>query len=167
MRIYLPEGVKVRVDWSKDGRLGDLLTEHDWPLTHDCIGNAVDLSLILSEEVRLVDKLYTTRLPQGWCALHEPTSGMYLAFVFSPEKIPYVGLSINMGGWPVDKSGQAPGYYNLGLEPCNGYPDRLDYAIARGVCQVLPADSRAEWDLLFKVGQTSDISQTLATLKMR
>jgi hypothetical protein len=167
MRIYLPEGVKVRVDWSKDGRLGDLLGEHDWPLTHDCTGNAVDLSLILSEEARLVDKLYTTRLTQGWCALHEPSSDMYLAFVFSPEKIPYVGLSINMGGWPVDESGKLPGYYNLGLEPCNGYPDRLDYAIARGVCQVLLAGSRVEWDLLFKVGQTSDISQTLATLKMR
>jgi hypothetical protein len=167
MRIYLPEGIKVRVDWSKDGRLGDLLSEHDWPLTYDCQGNAVDLSLILSDKVRLVDKLYTTRLPQGWCALHDPSDGMFLAFVFSPEKIPYVGLSINMGGWPVDETGQAPGYYNLGLEPCNGYPDRLDIAISRGDCQVLPAHSTTQWEMLFKVGQTDDISQTISALTMR
>jgi len=167
MRIYLPEGAKVRVDWSKDGRLGGLLAEHDWPLTQDCSGNAVDLSLILSEQAQLVDKLYTTRLSQGWCAAHDPASGMYVAFVFSPEKIPYVGLSINLGGWPVDESGQNPGYYNLGLEPCNGYPDRLDLAIASGACQVLPAEGSTHWDLLLRVGQTDDISQALSTLKMR
>ena len=167
MRIYLPEGVKVRVDWSKDGRLGDPLAEHDWPLTRDCFGNAVDLSLILSEQARLVDKLYTTRLSQGWCAVHDPTSGLYVAFVFSPEKIPYVGLSINMGGWPVDEFGQKPGYYNLGLEPCNGYPDRLDFAIARGACQTLPAEGSTHWDLLLRVGQTDDITQALSTLKTR
>lgn len=165
MRIYLPEGVGVRVDWSKDGRLGNLLDEHPWPSTFDNHGDPVDLSLILSEEARLVDKLYTTCLPEGWCALYDPASSVYAAFLFSPEQIPYVGLSINMGGWPVDETGQTPGYYNLGLEPCSGYPDRLDLAIERGAYQTLAAKSSVEWDLYFRIGITDDIQQTITTLK--
>lgn len=157
MRIYLPEGVRVRVDWSKDGRLGDLLSEHDWPITTDSQGCPVDLSLILGRETARVDKLYTTRLSQGWCAVHDPASKLYLAFLFSPEKVPYVGLSINLGGWPVDPSGRQPGYYNLGLEPCNGYPDRLDIAIERGDCPTLAPRSRSEWEVQFKVGETEDL----------
>jgi hypothetical protein len=157
MRICLPEGVKVRVDWSKDERLGELLCEHAWPVTQDCRGNQVDLSLVLSDEARLVDKLYTSRLPQGWCALYEPESGRYSAFLFSPLAIPYVGLSINMGGWPVDETGEQPGYYNLGLEPCNGYPDRLDLAIEKGDCPGLEAGCSVEWDLQLRVGVSKSI----------
>ncbi len=164
MRICLPDGVKVRVDWSKDGRLGELLSEHDWPNTLDRQGKAVDLSLVLSGQAGLVDKLYTSQLSQGWCAMYEPASGQYTAFVFSPREVPYVGLSINMGGWPVDETGEQPGYYNLGLEPCNGYPDRLDIAIQRGDCPTLAAESRVEWDLQFRVGASSSINDTRASL---
>jgi hypothetical protein len=78
--------------------------------------------------------------------------------VFSPEKTPYVGLSINMGGWPEEKSGQKIGYYNLGIEPCNGYPDRLDIAIEKGDCSSLAPDSSVDWDLELRVGETEDIS---------
>src|SRR5690606_10769672 len=68
--ICLPPDVRVRVDWSRDERLGRLLDEHPWPHTTDRAGQAVDLSLILPSDVGLVDKLYTTRLREGWCALH-------------------------------------------------------------------------------------------------
>jgi hypothetical protein len=159
MRIFLPEGVKVKVDWSKDGRLGELLSVHEWPLTADSRGNPVDLSLILDPEVRLVDKLYTTRLTQGWCAVHDPSNGEYLAVQFSPAEVPYIGLSINLGGWPVDPSGREPGYYNLGIEPCNGYPDRLDIALEKGDCPTLPPASRADWEIEFKVGFTEDVGR--------
>ena len=164
MRICLPDGVKVRVDWSKDGRLGELLSEHAWPNTLDRLGNTVDLSLVLSERARLVDKLYTSRLTQGWCALYEPAGGQYTAFLFSPLEVPYVGLSINMGGWPVDETGEQPGYYNLGLEPCNGYPDRLDIAIERGDCPILAGGCSVEWNLQLRVGVSRSIEDARASL---
>jgi galactose mutarotase-like enzyme len=153
MRIYLPPDTRVRVDWSRDERLGVLLDEHPWPHTTDRSGSPVDLSLILPPDVGLVDKLYTTRLTQGWCALHDPETERYAAFLFSPEHIPYVGLSINLGGWPVD----GPGYYNLGLEPCNGYPDRLDLAIERGDCVLAKPGQRLSWHLDLHVGSTADM----------
>jgi hypothetical protein len=160
MGIHLPKGVRVRVDWSRDGRLGNLLDEHPWPVTTDSSGNTVDLSRILPDSAGLVDKLYTTRLQEGWCALHDPTDGYYVAMLFSPEQIPYLGLSINLGGWPVE----GPGYYNLGLEPCNGYPDRLDVAIERGDCIVLEPSSSLKWEWHLFIGQTADLRSELTRL---
>ncbi len=161
MRIYLPPGVRVRVDWSKDERLGVPLDERPWPHTTDRLGRPVDLSLILPEEARLVDKLYTTRLPEGWCGLHDPETGQYAACLFSPEAIPYVGLSINLGGWPVD----GPGYYNLGLEPCSGYPDRLDLAIERGDHAVAQPGERLAWQMDLRVGLTEDMPAEIERLR--
>lgn len=148
MRLCLPPGAKVLVDWSKDGRLGEIWSKHNWPVTRDSQGSPVDLSLILPPEVRRVDKFYTNRLAEGWCALYEPSSGRYIAFVFSPQQIPYVGLSINLGGWPVDE----PGYYNIGLEPCRGYPDRLDQAIERGVAASIAPSQSHEWSMMLAIG---------------
>jgi hypothetical protein len=162
MRIHLPAETRVRVDWSKFDRLGDLLDEHPWPLIRDRAGNEVDLSLILGPETGLVDKLYTTRLDEGWCAVHDPADGFFAAMRFPPERVPYVGLSINLGGWPVDK----PGYYNLGLEPCNGYPDRLDVAIARGDCAVALPGGRLEWWLELQMGRTDDIAGEIESLSV-
>ncbi len=161
MVIHLPGGVRVRVDWSRDGRLGEMLDEHPWPITKDTAGNTVDLSLILPESAGLVDKLYTTRLPEGWCALHDPADGYYVAMLFSPEQIPYIGLSINLGGWPVE----GPGYYNLGLEPCNGYPDRLDVAVQRGQCMTLPARGVLAWEWHLFIGQAADLASELKRLQ--
>jgi hypothetical protein len=161
MRIWLPPGVRVLVDWSRDGRLGGLLEEHAWPHTIDSDGRAVDLSLILPAQAGLVDKLFTTRLGDGWCGLHDPESGRYAAFLFSPEAIPYVGLSINLGGWPVD----GPGYYSLGLEPCNGFPDRLDIAIERGHHATAQPGQRLEWHMALHVGLCSDMPAEIERLQ--
>ena len=161
MRIHLPAETRVLVDWSKGGRLGDSLSEHPWPLTRDRDGQQVDLGLVGSPVSGHVDKLYTARLSQGWCAVHDPADGFYVAMLFPVERVPYVGLSINQGGWPVDR----PAYYNLGLEPCNGYPDRLDVAIASGDCAVADPGERIEWRLDLRVGRAPDLLTALPRLR--
>ena len=150
MKILLPAGTAVRIDWSRDGRLGEIWQELAWPETRDAQGRIVDLSVLPGPEVGWVDKLYTSRLTQGWSALYSPQERSYLAFTFSPEQVPYVGLSINMGGWPVEE----PGYYNLGLEPCCGYPDRLDLAIQRGAYRIIEPLASVEWDIDLHAGET-------------
>jgi hypothetical protein len=157
MRIVLPRGVRVIVDWSKDGRLGECFDRLDWPRTKDAYGHKVDLSKIYPATTGTVEKLYTTRLHQGFCALFDPSDGFYVGMSFSPQQIPFVGLSINLGGWPVDE----PGYYNLGLEPCNGYPDRLDLAMMRGVCQVSEPHSITGWEWDLFIGQADNLDTVL------
>jgi len=160
MRIYLPPGTSVLVDWSKDDRLGKIFQTHPWPETRDSAGNSVDLSLIQSADLCLVDKLYTTRLSEGWCLLYDPLDGRYCAFVFPVKTVPFVGLSINMGGWPVD----GPGYYNLGIEPCSGYPDSLELAIQRGVVSAVEPGKTNRWETQLHVGAAGNITSTLADI---
>jgi hypothetical protein len=161
MRLCLPPEVRVLVDWSKHGRLGEIWTCHNWPHTQDCQGNLVDLSLIHSPEVGWVDKLYTTPLTEGWCAIYDPANGSYAAFVFSPEQIPFVGLSINQGGWPLDE----PGYYNIGLEPCNGFPDRLDLAMEQGEAASIRAYQSTQWSLRLLLGTSIDQEDLITRLQ--
>jgi hypothetical protein len=161
MRVHLPPETAVRVDWSKDSRLGSLLEEHPWPVSHDRFGREVDLGLIPNRESGHVEKLYTTRLNDGWCAVHDPEDGFYVAAIFPSERVPYVGLSINLGGWPLDR----PAYYNLGLEPCNGYPDRLDVAVAAGDCAIAAPGERHEWHVDLHIGRCSDLSVRIARLR--
>ena len=80
--------------------------------------------------------------------------------LFPVEQVPYVGLSINQGGWPVDR----PAYYNLGLEPCNGYPDRLGLAVATGDCAVAAPGERVEWSLELRFGRCPDLRAELPSL---
>jgi hypothetical protein len=162
-RIHLPTGVRVLVDWSRDERLGEPFAEHDWPETRDRGGQVVDLSLILDRDEGTVEKLYTDRLVEGWCALHDPNDGIYVAMLFDTDDIPFVGLSINFGGWPVE----GPSYYNLGLEPCNGFPDRLDLALERGSCPIAPPFGQLTWQFDLHLGRCISMPAEIERLRSR
>ncbi len=152
VRIHLPEPIDVIVDWSRDDRLGEQFTTHSWPIGIDRDGREVDMSLIGRPDPGFVEKLYTSRLTEGWCGAHHERSGWWVAMVFSTRSIPFVGLSINQGGWPVD----GRGYFNLGLEPCNGFPDRLDLAVERGECAVAGPGEDLEWEFALHAGHAPD-----------
>jgi hypothetical protein len=160
MRVLLPDGTRVRVDWSKGFRLGPLCTEHAWPKTVDSNGDEVDLSTIMSGEVGFADKLYTTKLKEGWCALHDPQAGNFVAFGFSPHQIPYVGVWLNQGGWPLEGKPS----FNMALEPCMGYPDRLDIAALRNELCEIPAAGTLKWRLKLRAGRTDDIMAVIRVL---
>ena len=70
----------------------------------------------------------------GRMTLTDPRRDERLTLQVRAAEVPQVGVWINCRGWA--PPGRAP-YYNLGLEPCIGAPDRL-------------ADAVEEWDL----GQT-------------
>jgi len=154
MHIVLPEGTNVVVDFSKDDRLGGLLAQHSWPFTHDTRGDRVDLSVIAGPELGSADKLYAVDLSAGWGMLHDPRTGDYLALSFDTASIPHLGVWINQGGWPLD----APPSFNVALEPCHGYPDRLDVACERGAAGVLPPQASSTWSFTLHCGRADQIS---------
>lgn len=146
-RVLLPEGVRVRVEISQDNRIGGFLSEQPWPLVTDRQGNQIDLSL-MGPPQPYVEKLFSTALPAGWSALYDEADEHFLAFTFDPTAIPFMGVCQLRGGWPTD----VPSYSTI-LEPCNGWPDRLDLASTRGASIDIPAQGERSWQVTLHLGQ--------------
>jgi hypothetical protein len=147
-RILLPEGPRVRVELTKGQRLGQYLAEHPWPVTTDTEGREVDLSLMGPLDSRWMEKLFTTELGEGWAGLYDPADEHFLLFTFEVAEVPYVGLAQMRGGWPENETPS----YSLILEPCTGWPDRLDVAIPRGACMTIPPESERHWTVTLHLG---------------
>jgi galactose mutarotase-like enzyme len=71
-------------------------------------------------------KLFGDVGPSGRMILTDPRHGERVVMTVRPEEVPQVGVWINSRGWA--PAGRRP-YYNLGLEPAIGAPDRLDEAV--------------------------------------
>jgi hypothetical protein len=79
----------------------------------------------------------------GRMILTDPRRGERLEMVARPEEVPQVGIWINNHGWA--PPGQQP-YYNLGLEPAIGAPDRLDEAVREwNAAQTLGPGEERSW----------------------
>lgn len=147
-RALLPEGTRVRVELTKGGRLGGYLAEHPWPHTTEVDGRPVDLSLQGPPDPRCMEKLFTTRLGAGWAGLHDPADDHFLLFDFDPAETSFVGLAQMRGGWPENEAASI----SLILEPCSGWPDRLDIAIPRGESITIPPQAERRWSVTLRVG---------------
>lgn len=75
----------------------------------------------------------------------DPREGERLEIRADPAEVPQAGLWINAGGWG---AAGAARYYNLGLQPRIGAPDRLDEAAeAWGTAQTLESGAERIWGL--------------------
>jgi galactose mutarotase-like enzyme len=99
--------------------VGDIVS---WP---DTFGGR-DGRFVFPAEGAWAVKLFGDLGPSGRMLLTDPRRGERLEMVVRPEEVPQVGLWINNRGWA--PPGRTP-YYNLGLEPAIGAPDRLDEAV--------------------------------------
>jgi galactose mutarotase-like enzyme len=81
----------------------------------------------------------------GRMTLIDPRQGERLTMQVRPTEVPQVGLWINCRGWA--PPGRTP-YYNLGLEPCIGAPDRLADAVEEwGLAQTLTPGQERGWEV--------------------
>jgi galactose mutarotase-like enzyme len=71
-------------------------------------------------------KLFSDVGQSGRMILTDPSRGEHLEMLVRPEEVPQIGIWLNNRGWA--PPGLQP-YYNLGLEPAIGAPDRLDEAV--------------------------------------
>jgi galactose mutarotase-like enzyme len=79
----------------------------------------------------------------GRMTLVDPRGGERLELVVRPEEVPQVGLWINNRGWAPPR--RRP-YYNLGLEPAIGAPDRLNEAVRDwNMAQTLEPGEERSW----------------------
>ena len=157
MRIVLPPGARVRVDWSRGGRLGEYLAELPWPQAQDAAGRPVELDRIGEAALGHADKLYTDAVGEDWCGLEDRERGRAIALTFDRGRLPYVGVWINQGGWPVN----GPGAFNVALEPTCGFPDLLDVAVERGHAATVGPGEAREWDVELVFGSAGSVRELL------
>jgi hypothetical protein len=147
-RIVLPEEVSgLFVEWSRGERLGKFGDSCGWPIAACKDGERADLSELRDASARTADKVFTSRLQEGFCALCYPRTKETIAFHFNPQDVPYLGIWICQGGWPSPESG----HFTVGLEPCTGYPDSLREAVHRGSCDVLRSKQKKKWALRIEI----------------
>lgn len=146
-RILIPEA-RVRVELSLHERLGAFLSEHPWPVAELRNGERVDMSVMGPRGQNALEKLFTTPLAEGWAALFDEGDDHFLAFTFDPATVPFVGICLIRDSQLGDSS-----VYTAILEPCTGWPDRLDLAATRGAGMVIPPQGDARWSVTLHLGQ--------------
>jgi len=152
-RVLLPAGTNVVSSWSTEDRLGPPMTLQDWPKVTDLtLDKSYDRSAIRSSRNKEAEKLFTTPLDQGRCALVYP-NGEFIGFLFPAKKLPFLGLWFNEGGWN--------NLHQVALEPTTSQVDRVDAAEGLKTCGVVPAKGSYEWDISIIAGKGEELTSLL------
>ncbi len=131
-RIDLPAG-RVLVDPGFRDRLA--LDSFEWPHA-----GALDVRQVPPQEAATCDFYYAVELDAGWCALTDTAARAGFGLVFDPAVFRSVWVFGAYGGWR--------GLYTAILEPCTGYPYRLEEAIAQGTASRLAAGATLETEVV-------------------
>jgi hypothetical protein len=139
--IVLPSGIKsVALTFSNKATPGKYGDQLDWPKTTLSNGNTRDLSQIRSISSNSVYKYYIQGpMPAGWCAARFHHSGYALGLSWTAERVPYLAVLPNEGGWDNTNS--------LYFEPSTCSFDRPDIGRYRGEVSTLNGFATHEWSL--------------------
>ncbi|MDA0747975.1 MAG: hypothetical protein O2954_15750 [bacterium] len=152
-KILLPAGTDLVAYSSTDDRLGPPMTKHAWPNVTDLtLDKSYDRSVVRSSRNKEAEKLFTTRMEQGRCALQYP-NGEFIGFLFPAKKFPHLGLWFNEGGWN--------NLHHVAMEPSTSQVDRLDVAEGLRACGVVPANGEYEWDISIVIGKDDELGELL------
>ena len=151
--IILPNGVKkIITDLSFNGRLGKYGDEYSWPSFIDKEGSKQILNIIRPKSSKSYEKYFIKgKLPQGWCSLKYAKSNMILTISFPVDKVPYLSILSNEGGWD--------NLYNIFIEPCTASFDRLDVAKLRNEYSSIEANSEFSWYLNLTLSEIKDFKR--------
>jgi hypothetical protein len=150
--LVLPEAVtSVIGTFSMTGDLG-YGDELAWPLATLPDGSRRDLRRLAPRTARQAYKYYVKHsLPEGWCGLKYRRSGFSLALSFPKDRVPYLGILPNEGGWR--------DYYMVFLEPCTAPFDRPDAARYRGQGATVRGNSSYDWHLNITLAEGTEFQR--------
>ena len=83
------------------------------------------------------------RVVDGWCMLHDPSSTLTVGMAWPKEKVPYLGIWLNEGGYA--------GQYNIAPEPATAAMDRIDASKLWGMGSTLAPGETREWHLVISL----------------
>ncbi|MEG6590245.1 hypothetical protein [Paenibacillus barengoltzii] len=143
MKLHVPpELTEIEVSYSEEGRLGAFGSKQPWPLARSTSGESIDLSTVEPNAGRFAEKYYFTSMlgpGSGYAGISDPATGEALMFRFPADKVPYLAVWANYGGFG--------GNYHVALEPATGRMDELAHAFRQGEAAVVPARGVYRWYL--------------------
>ena len=141
-QILLPKkNNKLLVNWSSDNHLGKEGSQISWPLT-DQTGNP-DLSIVKGKNANVAAKLFADSAG-GSAGIYRSLHNETLVFHFDPKTIPFVGLWLCYGGWPVNGG---EGDYTVAIEPTTAEFDSLNRAQKSGQAREIAAGESRTWKI--------------------
>jgi hypothetical protein len=136
-RIDLPAG-QVVVDQGFRDRLA--VDTFQWPYAPAGGQGRVDVRQVPAADAATCDFYYAVELDSGWCSLTDTAARAGFGLAFDPAVFRTVWVFGAYGGWR--------GLHTTILEPCTGYPYRLEDAIAQGTASRLAAGETLETEVL-------------------
>lgn len=128
-RIDMPARYAI-IDPGFRERLGADIAQIPWPWADTPVGR-VDMRVVPPITARSCDFYYGVDLSAGWCALTDTQHRWGAGLVFDPQVFRSVWVFGAYGGWR--------DLYTAILEPCTGYPYRLEDAVAAGTASRIDA----------------------------
>lgn len=140
MEMMVPEELtEMIVSYSAQDRLGITGDVLKWPQP---LEERVDIRLDRtgSRHEQSAEKYYFAgELPEGKVSLYDPRTEEGIRLMFPPEKVPYLSVWANYGGYQ--------GQYHLAIEPATGLLDDLSYAMGHQAAAEVPAGGTYTWYL--------------------
>jgi len=136
-RIHLPVN-RMKLDLEYSTTPDTDLEEFDWPICQDREGKPVDMAKIPPRSSGSTLFAYGTGLKEGWFALTDLERDLGFSYRFPEALFPTCWLFASFGGWR--------SHYCLLIEPCSGYPYRLDEAVRMGTCPMLQPGQVIEFE---------------------
>jgi hypothetical protein len=123
--LELPESIQtLRLEWSRNNRLGKAGDTVRWPLAKLTAGGECDLRISTEAHSGVGDKLFAGPLTasENWCALVRPKAGVRLRVGFDAVATPFLGLWICQDGYP---EGDGAKQHCVAMEPTTAPVDSL------------------------------------------
>ncbi|TFE04129.1 DUF5107 domain-containing protein [Jeotgalibacillus salarius] len=143
-KIEVPEECDEIISIEPDNEhLGAWGTHHPYPITKSKdTKEEIDLSVMAPKDSQNVEKFYfAKKLNNGWCRAVQGDIGKSLYYSFDPDKVPYLSIFKNQGGWLGD--------YNFSLQPSTGMYD--DVYVANKIDRIAKIPSEDEHTWIFKI----------------
>ena len=144
-RFIVPGGMNRIINAVPSSTLGGYGIHYDFPLARSADGKEVRLDRVPPRNSTGYQKYwFSQKATEGWCLLHDPKSTLSIGMSFPAEKVPYLGMWLNEGGYA--------GQYNIAPEPATAAMDRIDFSKMWGMGSVLPPKGSHEWQLAITLG---------------
>jgi galactose mutarotase-like enzyme len=144
MELIVPPGMDRVVNAVPGPRLGGYGRVLEFPFTCREDGVELNLGAVPPKNDSGYQKYwFIGKAKEGWCLLHDAKKSLTVGLSFPVEKVPYLGVWLNEGGWE--------GQYNIAPEPATGAMDRIDFSRMWGMNSVLKGRQTLSWHLCISV----------------